>query len=69
MPIRAYENRNISRLQAPSDRLRSSDGRLLWKQAVLEANRGSLEGVGSVLTSDVCHLKADILVITETQLF
>ena len=29
----------------------------------------SLEGVGSVLTSKVCHSKADILVPTETQLF
>ena len=30
---------------------------------------GSLEGVGDVLTSEVYHSKADILVITETRLF
>ena len=30
---------------------------------------GSLEGVGGVLTSELCHSKADILVITKTQLF
>ena len=30
---------------------------------------GSLEGVGGVITSEVCHLKADISVIPEMQLF
>ena len=30
---------------------------------------GSLEGVGDVITSEVCHSKADVSVITETQVF
>ena len=30
---------------------------------------GSLEGVGGVITSEACHLKADISVIPEMQLF
>ena len=30
---------------------------------------GSLEGVGDVITSEECHSKAEISVITETQLF
>ena len=30
---------------------------------------GSLEGVGDVITSEACQSKADITVITETQLF
>ena len=34
-----------------------------------EVQLGSLEGVGGALTSEVCHSKADISVITGTQLF
>ena len=33
------------------------------------APHGSLEVVGDVITSEVCHSKANISVITETQLF
>ena len=30
---------------------------------------GSLEGIGDIITSEVCRSKADISVIAETQLF
>ena len=53
---------------------RNLRARMFWLgRFVLERPRrrhhGSLEGVGGVLISEVCHLKADTLVITETQLF
>ena len=37
--------------------------------SVVAPPHGSLEGVGGVITSEVCHLKADISVIPEMQLF
>ena len=44
-----------------------------WQLRRRDRNRppahGSLEGVGSVHASEVCHSKTDILVITEIQLF
>ena len=64
--------------EAPNDRDGIKSPEITkWPEAIHQQGRhraarrahGSLEGVGGVITSEVCHLKVDISVIPEMQLF